>query len=319
MLGNSLPIIGNPFADPSGVEPLATAVGDSGTQDSITSQAADPSSELARLVVEGLPQGATIVVDGQIRQDTSIPVLPREHFIVWQASGFQTDSQTVSVRQSQRLTLTFAGKPAPVSVAPSVVSQLEIAPTEIILRVGETQSLLATVYDDSGNVARSRLTYVSSDVRVASVTWNENRPNIAVVTGVSTGTAEIEVRSDNPRGLARVAVQVQRTSLTLSQCVVLNDSYNADGSCFDTQARPLEATLVPLTSDIQNTPSPVTLGIKVNADGSVAVVQVVTASNNAYFTVLALEFAKNIEYSPATKEGDAVAAWTRQIFFPRPR
>ena len=101
-----------------------------------------------------------------------------------------------------------------------------------------------------------------------------------------------------------------------SQCVVLDDSYNADGSCFDTQARPLEATLVSLTSDIQNTPSPVLLGIKINADGSVVEVQIVTASNTADFTILAVEFAKSIEYSPATKDGDAVATWTRQIFRP---
>ena len=195
VLGNALPLIGKPFGDPAGIDPASADGG------------------LASLVFGGLPQGATILVDGQIRQDTSIVLSPGNHQVVFQSVGFKNDSQIVSVRQGQLLVVTFAGKPAPQpQVAPSVTGRIEIAPTEIILRVGETQSLLATVYDDSGNVARSRLTYVSGDVRVASVTWNENLPNIAFVTGVSTGTVEIEVRSENHRGLAIVVVQDKEPS-----------------------------------------------------------------------------------------------------------
>ena len=105
----------------------------------------------------------------------------------------------------------------------------------------------------------------------------------------------------------------------ISQCEELNESYNADGSCFDSQPRPLAAPLVPLTSAIQGTPSPATLAIKVNADGSVALVSIVTPSDNAAFTAAAIQFAGSIGYNAAQKDGQPVTAWTRQPFYPEPR
>ena len=105
----------------------------------------------------------------------------------------------------------------------------------------------------------------------------------------------------------------------LSQCEDLNPSYNADGSCFDSQPRPLAAPLVPLTSAIQGRPSPATLGIKVNDDGSVVEVRVLTLSDNAAFTAAAIQFANSIGYNPAQKDGQPVIAWTQQVFHPLPR
>ncbi len=105
----------------------------------------------------------------------------------------------------------------------------------------------------------------------------------------------------------------------ISQCDELNDSYNADGGCFDVQPRPLQATLVPLTSDIVGTPSQAMLGIKVNADGSVAQVVLITPSDNTAFNQAALRFANSIPYNPAQKDGQPITAWTKQLFFPGPR
>ena len=110
---------------------------------------------------------------------------------------------------------------------------------------------------------------------------------------------------------------VQMTLIT--QCEDLSGSYNADGSCFDSQPRPLEQTFVPLTSAIQGTPSPATLGIKVNTDGSVVLVSIVNPSDNPAFTAAAIQFAGKIAYNPAQKDGQPVVGWTRQLFFPGPR
>jgi TonB family protein len=105
----------------------------------------------------------------------------------------------------------------------------------------------------------------------------------------------------------------------ISQCEALGPSYNADGSCFDRQPQPKAAPLVPLTADVSGTPSQAIIGIKVKADGSVETVTVLTPSDDAAFTVLAVEFARSIEYNPAQKDGQTVAAWTQQVFYPGPR
>jgi hypothetical protein len=105
----------------------------------------------------------------------------------------------------------------------------------------------------------------------------------------------------------------------ISQCEALGPSYNADGSCFDRQPQPKAAPLVPLTADVTGTPSQAIIGIKVRADGSVEFVTVLTPSNDVAFTVLAVEFAKSIEYNPAQKDGQPVTAWTQQLFYPGPR
>ncbi len=140
------------------------------------------------------------------------------------------------------------------------------------------------------------------------------------------GTYRLVVRHDDYEDFS-LAVRItdgQRRDLTvdmtlISQCVDLNDSYNADGSCYDVMPRPLEPTLVPLTSDIQGRPSVAIVGIKVNADGSVARVALITTSDNTAFNQAALLFAKRIKYNPAQKNGQPITAWTRQQFFPGQR
>ncbi|MCZ6858342.1 MAG: PEGA domain-containing protein, partial [Gemmatimonadetes bacterium] len=140
------------------------------------------------------------------------------------------------------------------------------------------------------------------------------------------GNYRLLVRAD---GYEEFAERVQITSgrmldfpvqMTLiTQCDDLAESYNADGSCFDVMPRPLEATLVPLTSAIQGTPTPATLGIQVAADGLFVTVVIVTPSNNPAFTTAAVQFAATIRYNAAQKDGQPVAAWTQQLFYPGPR
>ncbi len=256
VLGNQLPIIGNPFADPSGVDPASSDAGVGGQQlgtavvDS-TQPAADsgatgvapgvgadsataadsairdsvavaepepepPAPQPGRLVLSGMPEGAIVRVDGQVRQGTNIRLMPGEHRLVVRHDDYEDFSLNVRITDGQRRGVT-----------------VEMA--------------------------------------------------------------------------------------LISQCEDLNNSYNADGSCFDVQPRPLEATLVPLTSAIEGRPSPAMLGIKVNADGSAAEVRVLTLSDNSAFTAVAIQFANSIAYNAAQKDGQPVVGWTRQLFFPGPR
>lgn len=140
------------------------------------------------------------------------------------------------------------------------------------------------------------------------------------------GNYRLLVRAD---GYEEFAERVQITSgrmlnfsvqMTLiTQCDDLAESYNADGSCFDVMPRPLEATLVPMTSAIQGNPTPATLGIQVAADGSFVTVVIVTPSDNPAFTTAAVQFAATIRYNAAQKDGQPVGAWTQQLFYPGPR
>ena len=72
--------------------------------------------------------------------------------------------------------------------------------------------------------------------------------------------------------------------------------------------------IVPRLADILGNPSPATLAIKVNPDGSVAMTVVLQPSDNETFTEVAIQFAQNIEYNPAQKNGQPVAGWTQQVF-----
>ena len=125
------------------------------------------------------------------------------------------------------------------------------------------------------------------------------------------------------RDIRIVVGETSRLSITLeeeppaSQCETFNTTdYNVDGSCFDAQPRPKVPTIVPLTDNIPGRPSPATLAIKVNIDGTVALVLSITNSDNAAFTQAALLFAQTIEYNPAQKNGQAVVGWTLQVFYP---
>ena len=191
---------------------------DAAAQEEVEEPEPDPPPPPApgRLVLAGLPEGAVVLVGGQVRRGTNISLSPRVYRLVVRADGYEDYAQDVRIRAGQRM-----------------------------------------------------------DVAVEMV--------------------------------------------LISQCETLGPSYNADGSCFDRQPSPKAAPFVPLTADITGTPEQAIIGIKVKADGSVEFVTTLTPSNDAAFTVLALEFARSIEYNPAQKDGQPVTAWTQQIFFPAPR
>ncbi len=256
VLGNPLPVIGNPFADPPGVEPGSP---DAGVGD----------RQLASAVVDSTQPAA---VDSGATSG---------------APGVGTDSATVADSATQDSVEVAEVEPEPDPPAPQ--------PGRLVL----------------------------SGVPNGAIVMLGGRRQQGTNIRLLPGRYSLLVRHDDYQDFTRVVsiTDGQRRDLTVdmtlsSQCDDLNDSYNADGSCFDVMPRPLEVTLVPLTSAIQGSPKPATLGIKVNADASVARVVLITTSDNDAFNQAALIFAKSIKYNPAQKNGRPITAWTRQQFFP---
>jgi len=92
-------------------------------------------------------------------------------------------------------------------VAAQNVSELQVAPPSISIKVGERYGLLATAYDRAGNVMpTARPVWSSNNTTVARV------DNSGTVTGMATGVAIVEARIGQKRGQA--AVQVTAGSTT---------------------------------------------------------------------------------------------------------
>jgi tRNA A-37 threonylcarbamoyl transferase component Bud32 len=104
-----------------------------------------------------------------------------------------------------------------------------------------------------------------------------------------------------------------------SQCEQFNNSYNLYDDCFDSAARPREAPIVPLTDEIEGVPSATVLVLRVEADGTVSQVLTLGSSNNPRFTILASQFATQLSFDPATRNGQAVRSWKQEVFQPAPR
>jgi TonB family protein len=99
-------------------------------------------------------------------------------------------------------------------------------------------------------------------------------------------------------------------------CDTYGPTYNRDGSCFDSRPAPLVAPRVPLPAGTTDTPRLVIVLVHVSQDGSTVDARVLTPSNDTAFTTLALEFAKQLKWTPAQKNGEPVDAWTQQQILP---
>jgi serine/threonine-protein kinase len=99
-------------------------------------------------------------------------------------------------------------------------------------------------------------------------------------------------------------------------CETYSPTYNRDGSCFDTRPAPLVAPRVPLPAGTTDMPRLVIVLVHVSQDGTTADARVLTPSNDTAFTQLALDFAKQLKWTPAQKNGEPVDAWTQQQILP---
>ena len=150
------------------------------------------------------------------------------------------------------------------------------------------------------------------------------------------GTHKVAVQADgwrplersiliNPGSLTSVTIELQRPTVVgggsnASSGAVTCDSYgptyNRDGSCFDSRPAPLAAPRVPLPAGTTDTPRLVIVLVHVSQDGSTVDARVLTPSNDTAFTALALEFARQLKWTPAQKNGEPVDAWTQQQILP---
>jgi len=89
----------------------------------------------------------------------------------------------------------------PGAAAAQNVSEVQVAPPTVTIRVGERSGLLATAFDRIGNVIPTvRIIWSSNNINVAKV------DNNGTVTGVANGVAIVEARVGTRRGQAAIQV-----------------------------------------------------------------------------------------------------------------
>ena len=218
---------------------------------------------------------------------------------------------------------------ASVNLDTAAVDTTEVADTTAVDTDTGTVDTTTVVVDDplpaDGALAmtlRPQTASITIDGRAASGLNHALPPGTHTIVASAPGyvavTRTVDITSGQPSRL-NIALQ-EEAPVVVSQCSDFDpDSYNLNGECFDSRARPRQATLVPLTEDIVDPPSRAVLAIKIRADGSVERVIQVTPSDNAAFTILALNFARELEYVPAQKDGQTVTSWTQQVFHPKAR
>jgi hypothetical protein len=93
-------------------------------------------------------------------------------------------------------------------------------------------------------------------------------------------------------------------------------AYNQGNVCFDARPVPLSATTVPLPANTPVVPRPAILMVHVSADGGTLEARIFAGSNVETFNSQALDLARALRWNPATKNGDAVDAWTQLLVRP---
>lgn len=174
------------------------------------------------VTVAAVPVGSVVVAPGSVSLavggTTGLTATVRD------ASGNTLDGRAVawtssnesvaSVSQSGVVTAVGAGSAvvfataegktgqAQVTVSPTPVGSVVVAPASSTVQVGQSVQLSATVRDASGNVLNGRtVSWSSSDTRVALVSGS------GVVTGVVPGQATITATAEGKSGSAAVTVQ----------------------------------------------------------------------------------------------------------------
>ncbi len=110
------------------------------------------------------------------------------------------------------------------------VAEIQVLPADLNLAVGEQGTVIATLFDARGNPITTavQLTWVSNNLAVASVAFDQNVPNFATVTALSSGIAQIEARSGNIRSTVvitvRAAIQQPEVQPAITPDSVLPDS-----------------------------------------------------------------------------------------------
>ena len=110
--------------------------------------------------------------------------------------------------------------------AAAQVAEIQVLPGNLSLTVGEQATVVATLFDQRGNpiVAAVQLTWVSTNLDVATVSFNAATPGFATVTAASPGIAQIEAISGNIRSTIVISVQAPEIEQPQAQPAVTPDS-----------------------------------------------------------------------------------------------
>jgi serine/threonine protein kinase len=95
--------------------------------------------------------------------------------------------------------------------------------------------------------------------------------------------------------------------------------YNADGACFDERPKPVNPPFVPAPPEVQGTPRPSLLWVKVSAEGRTVDISRLRPSNDLIFERAVRNFVWSVTWHPALKAGAPVEAWTQMLFPPAPK
>ncbi len=100
-----------------------------------------------------------------------------------------------------------AGAFRPLCAQAPAVADIQVAPPSVSLAAGQRTSVFATAYDaKNAVVVIQRITWVSSNPAIVRVEADSTSPEIANLVGVAGGSAIVEARIGNRRGVATVTV-----------------------------------------------------------------------------------------------------------------
>ena len=106
-----------------------------------------------------------------------------------------------------------------------------------------------------------------------------------------------------------------------SQCARYDaETYNLRGECFDTGARllPELSTMVPLDGTVPRAPTrPALLVVEVYPDGRPGQIMIKSPSDVPEFAVLAVNYAKTLQFEPAVRRGQPIKAWIQLPLYPQ--
>ncbi|MEE9534526.1 MAG: hypothetical protein V3W06_08905, partial [Acidimicrobiia bacterium] len=190
-----------------------------------------------------------------------------------------------------------------------------VADSIVIDSTGATDSVAAPAVPEVVEPTTGHL--IVSNLGPDASMWINNRPVRGLRHDLAPGRYELRVVAPGSKPYkATVTLAVGDTlrhrvrmasALPESQCELLNNSYNRRGECFDQVPRPLVATVIPLDSSVPRFPAqPAILAIQVLANGSVGEVLIKSPSDVPEFTLLAIQFAKDLRFQPGTKNGRPV-------------
>jgi len=94
---------------------------------------------------------------------------------------------------------------------------------------------------------------------------------------------------------------------------------NANNACYDTRPTTRTPLIIPAPESCTGTVRPATVTLRVTSSGQVETASATAPSNCAAFTALAVAFAGDLVFAPATKGGQPVAAWISLLVRPQPR